>query len=490
MVRKTVKRMKQNKQSKGKQASTVGKIAKKVLRTVAAEGLNYLPIPKVAKNAIATVGAPLMERGLDWAFGRGAYRTRAGRLVNMPSKPVIIHKTEYIQDVLSSTGFNIQTGLINPANEALFPWLSNVASSYTKFRFVKLNFGFRSRAGSAISSTNNALGTVGMAIDYNPQTGAFTNKQSISDYEGCESYNPTQDFICGLECDPRVGMIKRDFYMDVNKPASFNPLDYYPGRFEIYTQGMQAADINIGELWVQYTVQLWAPRLLPVGYDPHNDQFTIAEGTPISTSNPIGNVAPIASENSNLGTSFQPITNGYQINFPGQSNPGLYKVTINYFFGSSCSIGVPTLGNATANMSTYASYLASGAYYWIAGSGTGISSLMFILDKTDSSAGSIQVTSQTMTSLSTTGPSDIFVEPVYLAPGPLTTLQINRDEKLIWSKVAHMLAHNRDRLNAICDKQLDDSQDEVILCGAATAPMPPSVPSSARSRRQYPHLGQ
>lgn len=69
-------------------------------------------------------------------------------------------ETERVGTVLGSTGFLVAGNFpVNPALPGLFPWLSNHATLYDKYRFRKLIFRYKTTRGS------NSIGNISMAFD-------------------------------------------------------------------------------------------------------------------------------------------------------------------------------------------------------------------------------------------------------------------------------------------------------------------------------------
>jgi len=179
----------------------------------------------------------------------------------------ITHK-EYIADVItgpnlvgSSTQFNIQSYDINPGINTTFPWLNAIAANYEQYIIQGMIFEFKTNSAMAVSSTNTALGTVIMATQYNSLSLSFVNKQQMENYEFSQACVPSESALHPIECDPKQTQCNGIFNirLPIAKPGDIRLYDI--GRFSIATQGMQAANVNIGELWVTYKICLLKPRL-------------------------------------------------------------------------------------------------------------------------------------------------------------------------------------------------------------------------------------
>jgi len=136
-----------------------------------------------------------------------------------------------------------------------------VAENYEQYRVHGMVFQFKSNSADALNSVNTALGTVVMATQYNMLNPVFTNKQQMENYEfGC-SCRPSSDLIHPIECDPKQTTCNGLFSIRLGGVGGGDPRLYDLGRFSIATVGMQAPNVNLGELWVTYQVELLKPRL-------------------------------------------------------------------------------------------------------------------------------------------------------------------------------------------------------------------------------------
>lgn len=204
----------------------------------------------------------------------------------------IVSHREFVGDVVGSTNFNINTYTINPANSALFPWLSGIAENYEEYVLQGLLFEFKTTCGNSVGSTNTALGTVVMATQYNSLAQPFINKQQMENYEFCQSIVPSDSALHAVECDPKLTANQGLFYVQNSNASSLNadPRMYNIGKFSIATIGMQAAN-TVGELWVTYKICLLKPRLGAniAGADHYNIDFDNA-----APGNPFGNTSSLS----------------------------------------------------------------------------------------------------------------------------------------------------------------------------------------------------
>lgn len=170
---------------------------------------------------------------------------------------------EYIQDITSSTTFNVTNWLINPGNPALFPWLSNIAVSFEEFEFKGLIFMFKSTSATAVGSTNTGLGSLIMATEYDVVDPNYATKVEMETSDFAVSGVPCSNYLHPVECDMKQNVLGRMFVNTATTTAGYpdDPRFSALGNFQLATVGMQSAS-NIGELWVAYDVELRKPQIV------------------------------------------------------------------------------------------------------------------------------------------------------------------------------------------------------------------------------------
>ncbi|QMW68701.1 capsid protein [Crucivirus-195] len=210
--------------------------------------------------------------------GTGAYTIKKNvmmdgnlpQMVNMPSGGgTIIRFQEYLGDVISggtltagSSVFDVQSYLINAANPATFPFLSQIASNYEQYEIEGMIFQFRSTSANALNSTNTALGTVIMGTQYDVADAPFASKSEMLNHQYSVSVKPSDSTLHMIECAPNQTTTSLLYTLSSEQtPAGQDSRFYHLGRFSIATQGFQAANVVIGELHVTYQVRLLKPKL-------------------------------------------------------------------------------------------------------------------------------------------------------------------------------------------------------------------------------------
>lgn len=349
--------------------NTIPKLARQVGRYLGA----LSPVaPAIASDVGAYVGEKL-GRGIKSVFGHGDYvlpnfNVQSNTLINPGDTPpqfgtstndriTRVRHREYIADVFSSTGFSINGYYINPGLGSTFPWLSSVAGNYECYRIMGMLFEFKSMSSDALNSTNTALGSVIMATQYNAADASFVSKQQMENYEFAQSCKPSQCMLHYIECNKTMNPLSELYVRTGTVPSGQTQQVYDLGEFFVATTGMQAANVNLGELWVTYDIELFKPKLIQGQYGNEINYFHGYLNQP-TTSDYFNGISK--SPNSNLALITGPTT----ITFPSAIVTGSYQVTYSVH-GTGGSTTFPAL-TATTNC-TGLSIFDGGSYEQAAG---------------------------------------------------------------------------------------------------------------------------
>jgi len=244
---------------------------------------------------------------------------------------VRIRHREYIGDVLSSTpagSFGVSSFLINPTNSDLFPWLSQLAKNFQEYKMEGLFMEFRTTSADALTGTNTALGTVMMATNYNSAASNFQSKREMENSQFGQSCKPSQSLRHFVECAPaRTAISDTKYCRQGVIPASADPRLYDLGKFQIATVGVQAAAVNLGELWVSYQVTLMKPiDAISNLWVDYKESMFVTDG--VTASDGFGN---LATRTANVGGAVVSTTNtyGWQSNAFGITMPSPTSTTLN-----------------------------------------------------------------------------------------------------------------------------------------------------------------
>lgn len=218
-------------------------------------------------------GALLGGAAGDW-FGRitglGDYKISHNRLLTDQGPPLFRSKgramtvthREFVSEITGSTAFTIQEFNINPGAEGTFPWLSYLAQGFENYKFQGLVFEFKTTSGTAVGSTNTALGVVVAATNYDVTDPIFGTRRQMEAYEFSTSCVPSQSMVHPVECAPGKNTLTRLYNRSEGEGINTGDLRFHDmGNLFIATEGMQADGKVVGELWVSYICELTKPKM-------------------------------------------------------------------------------------------------------------------------------------------------------------------------------------------------------------------------------------
>lgn len=298
----------------------------------------------------------------------------------------IFEHSEYVCDITTSAvagAFSQQTFAINPANNLLFPWLSNLSTNFEMFQIEGMIFRYESTSGNAISGTNAALGTVMGYVAYDTLDTVLTSKASLLQYEGAVDARMDSNFLVGVECDPKDLPMPRLY---VGAPPSGSDAKMYNwGNFTIATQGSQGTSANVGELWVHYRIKFLITKQQSAAASAHLYMGAVISGQAIALpfSANTGTITLSATvpnsfvgTNFNVGSKYQLIWTAYASNLNGSATSFTYvgaTATKSYINLADATEGAFQTGHGvavqcfTATATTITFSTASG---WTTSSGT------------------------------------------------------------------------------------------------------------------------
>jgi hypothetical protein len=255
---------------------------------------------------------PLALKGGAMLMGLGDYTVNSNSLVaqatdgvngiaNVPdivnSKHTnIIRHREYVSKVYGATGdFTLISHNLNPANDALFPWLANISHNYTRYRWRGLVFEYV--ALSADYAANTALGYVAMATNYDAVEPAFTDKISMMNYMYANERKPSKDFMHAIECAPSQNTVT-EFYVrsTASQPTGTDIRLYDIGKFQLAVGGNPSANGYLGDLWVTYEIEFFQERM-PGIIGSHLESAFFSASNNVGSAIPFGDNGTLDSQN-------------------------------------------------------------------------------------------------------------------------------------------------------------------------------------------------
>jgi len=293
------------------------KVAKQIKKAVKKETTLIGKALRIAGGAAGTfAGNPRagwnLGASISKAFGQGEYSyTLPSGIVNpVPSfgtEEISFCHREFLGNVYSggtlvngATVFDLKSFGLNPGLSA-FPFLSQIASSFTEYEWQQLVFTFRSMSANALNSTNTALGSLIMVTNYNANEPNFPSKIAMESYEKAVSAPPSCTQRHEVECKRKYNPLHLMYVRTDTTPVQYNDARLSDlGTFQIATEGMQASNVNLGELWVSYRVRLAKPKLTS-GSNINNLLASIGRVTSgIAAATPMGTSVAVDSDSSSL----------------------------------------------------------------------------------------------------------------------------------------------------------------------------------------------
>lgn len=180
-----------------------------------------------------------------------------GRVTN-----VVCHR-EFVKDIITGSAgtFNADVFPLQPGSAITFPWLAKMADSFQEYKIHGMLFEYKSMSADALNSTNTALGQVIMATQYNVLDAPFVNKFQMENWEYSQSIKPSESALHAIECANGENPTNLLYTRSTTNVTGADLRFYDMGNFTIATNGFQASNVNIGELWVTYCVEFFKPKI-------------------------------------------------------------------------------------------------------------------------------------------------------------------------------------------------------------------------------------
>lgn len=298
----------------------------------------YPTVADTLENDSVLVSAPTNRGNVSRA-------PRPSLQYNTNGNCVISHR-EFIRDLPSSTAFTATEIALNPGLNGSFPWLSRIAANYESYIFRKLRVHYQTECGTA------AIGTVILTIDYDAGDTAPSTKMQALSYRGAVRSAPWSPCVhTSLQED--LSKRKTYFCRAGGLKTGQDVTLYDTGNLYLITVGQAAGVVMLGEIWLEYVVELKGPKALSAGGGnaiwgvfnvvDRTNMAVVADGNlpAVSvTTNPLGT-------NSEVTFTFsQPWTGGvaYSLNGSGFANAGVLSGTAQRSNAASLQSGGSVVG--------------------------------------------------------------------------------------------------------------------------------------------------
>lgn len=271
------KRIKKIANKIGNAVKNVAKVVSGPTKQIIGQLLPHLEkalLAKMISGAGALTGLPFRESGMMAAatpMGTSGLRgiqvsapsangkitqTSGPRQRSLPNGNSIVTHREYVTDInLVEQGFDLQFQFgINPGNQSLFPWLSQIASRYELYKFRSLRFVYEPQCGT--SST----GTVFIAVDFDASDLPPENKTQMMSYKNAVR-SPLWFASSYVASTQDLTRLKTNYVLSGAAPPGTDIKTYDIGNLFVAIQSDSSTDQSAGELYVEYTVELITPQI-------------------------------------------------------------------------------------------------------------------------------------------------------------------------------------------------------------------------------------
>lgn len=305
-------------------------------------------ISPLASKLAGKLGAFLGNK-LGTLAGWGSYTVKNNSLiVDEGNSPAYMHSSgmttrichrEYIGDVFSSNSpgaFELKSYMLQPGASEIFPWLSDVALNYQKYKLLGAIVEFKSGSGDALTTVNTALGEVIISTNYNCADPNFASRNQMENTQYCSSAKPSVSFVHVIECDPELQSQTSLYVSQSVVPEdglTANEINWC--NVQVATVGCQGGNVNLGSLYITYEIELIQPVEATWIRTPVGDWFDA--GAPTNAL-PFG-ATRVANPDNSLGGTMD--TNNYY--FQPNIDQGLYMVTCYWIGAGAAAIVYPTI---------------------------------------------------------------------------------------------------------------------------------------------------
>jgi hypothetical protein len=198
--------------------------------------------------------------------GRGRAQTAplARQRINTTRSPNIrssgvstrVRHREYIADVAGVVGFSAVTYAVNPGIAATFPWLSTVADRYESYKFHKLHFVFETDKSASTDGSVQGL------IDFDAADSAPTTKANFMGHANAVRSAVWQEFRFDAKAKDLHKFAAERYVRAAALASNLDIKTYDVGNFFMGAAGCADTSV-VGELYVEYDVELTTPQLNP-----------------------------------------------------------------------------------------------------------------------------------------------------------------------------------------------------------------------------------
>lgn len=160
---------------------------------------------------------------------------------------------EYVCSIAGTTGYNVRSYSINPSLRVTFPWLAQLAKLYESYLFKSLVFEF------VPSCPTTTSGTVMLAMDFDAFDSPPANKQGMMSSHLSVSGQPFERITINSDQPDLEKFGVQRFTRQSTLAQNLDIKTYDVCNLFIGTNG-QANTVEVGDVYVYYTVDLMTPQ--------------------------------------------------------------------------------------------------------------------------------------------------------------------------------------------------------------------------------------
>jgi hypothetical protein len=218
--------------------------------------LNFSNSGDILSQGIGKTRAAPVASGRALATSKPRFSTR--------NENTFVCHSEFIGNISQMINFSVIDYPINPGLVQSFTWLSSVAPNYERFRFRRLRFRYE------VLSSTNTTGKVFFVPNFNVQDPPPENKQEALSYEYAVGSQPWIQF--GVDVPERYLKTYNEYFVRTGALDQFADLKTFdPLTLYICTEGSTSDNLNVGEFWIDYEIEL----INPVGQQMVNNYLSL-----------------------------------------------------------------------------------------------------------------------------------------------------------------------------------------------------------------------
>jgi hypothetical protein len=261
---------------------------------------------------------------------------------------------EYVQDIAGSVAFSAASFSVQPGLSNLFAWLAAQAVNYQEYRFSRLRFVYETEKASSTSGK--------VMLAFQPDAG---DSVPASKQEMLENQFKAANAVwapCALDIPVGEALGPRRYIRSGSLASNLDIKTYDLGNLIVATQGC-ADTTAIGELYVEYTIELFTP-VVSAAAQAIATSVVITGAVSISEAAVFG-TTPTYAGGLNATASGNVITfnrvGRYLVNFyiDGVGLFTSFAPTLTAPSGGSAAVTINGISNAAANAGTIATYSCS-----------------------------------------------------------------------------------------------------------------------------------